>query len=163
MNFIPQPTSAAPVAAATPVEAPPSHLDEASIWSPDETERTLAAELEKVLMHKPVIRPLALPSVSDTEPVHDPSSDGEDAGFEWQEAGGPNVQSDPIEFSGPAASLKWVANARSDKRRRMLRNAGGWVVTVLVGTAILGGAAFALTGWKPDLTGLVAIVQHAHT
>lgn len=133
--------------------------DEGGIWSPDETERSLAAELEKVLMHKPVIRPITVQAPAT------PSGDGDndDAGFEWQQASEAGVESDPIEFSGPAASLKWVASARSDRRRRMMRNAAGWAVSVIVGTAIVGGAAFALTGWKPDLTGFVALVQHART
>ena len=87
-----------------------------------------------------------------------PSSE---AGFDWQQHDDDASMPDVVRTMGSAASLQWIAKARSERRRRAARNAAGWLATMVVGGLILGGAAFLLTGWRPDFAALVAMAQRA--
>ena len=159
---------------------PPQQPLDAGLWAPDEAERQLAAELDKVLMTKPVQRAptaVANPVGGDAGPASGDDDSGasqdtafvsrridqarghtNDDGFDWHK---PEDGTAAPEAGQPAspASLQWMAKARSDRRRRIGRNAMGWTVTLITGGIILGGAAYVLAGWRPDIAALLAAGQ----
>ena len=173
---------------------PPQQPLDAGLWAPDEAERQLAAELDKVLMTKPVQRAptaVANPVGGDAGPASGdagaasgdagPASGDDDSGasqdtafvsrridqarghtnddgFDWHK---PEDGTAAPEAGQPAspASLQWMAKARSDRRQRIGRNAMGWTVTLITGGIILGGAAYVLAGWRPDIAALLAAGQ----
>ena len=168
-----------------PPPIPSAALQNAAPWNPvdltnpvkmgpGKMEQDLAAELESVLKREPMVR-VPSPSAhgedpmsnleSTQPPTHRHSGDIADDfsdDFEWQQHD-VNGAPDPSQSGGQAASLRWIAKARSDKRRRLMRNAAGWAVSLLVGGIILGGAAYFLTGWKPDISALLALSQLIHS
>ena len=174
-----------------PPPIPPAALRNADLWNPvdltfpdkkmgpgkmdpGKREQDLAAELESVLTREPMVR-VPTPSAhgedpmsnleSTQPPTHRHSGDRDDDfsdDFEWQQHD-LNGAPDPSQSGGQAASLRWIAKARSDKRRRLMRNAAGWAVSLLVGGIILGSAAYILTGWKPDISALLALSQLIHS
>lgn len=160
---------------ALPPPVPPMPDFGSGIWSPDTAERELAAELEQILKIKPVLHPPAKPANDSGGTDADRHAEGAghllsgDAmndtseGFEWQQHDQNGEPADTASSNSPAASLQWISKARADKRRRMMRNTAGWAVSLVVGGVILGGAAYFLTGWKPDFTGLLAISQALHS
>jgi hypothetical protein len=148
----------------------------AEFWAPDDAERQLAAELERILAHKPVQRAILVePNPDDlneprsshlqtahrtlTEALDMASNNASDDGFEWQTPESDATRGKPTQSGDQTVSLQWVAKARSDQRRSAMRNAFGWVATVVIGGAVLGGAAYLLIGWKPDIAGLMQIGQ----
>ena len=159
---------------------PPQQPLDAGLWAPDEAERQLAAELDKVLMTKPVQRAptaVANPVGGDAGPASGDDDSGasqdtafvsrridqarghtNDDGFDWHK---PEDGTAAPEAGQPAspASLQWMAKARRDRRRRIGRNAMGWTVTLITGGIILGGAAYVLAGWRPDIAALLAAGQ----
>lgn len=150
-----------------PPPIPSAALPNADRWQPGKTEQDLAAELENVLIREPMQRTPA-PSAhhedrmtnfeSTPSATHRASEDQDDDfsdDFEWQQHDS-NGAPDPSQAGGQAASLRWIAKARSDKRHRLMRNAVGWAVSLLVGALILGSAAYILTGWRPDVSALLA-------
>jgi hypothetical protein len=163
-----------------PPPVPQAALQNASLWNPVDLynpgtmEQDLAAELESVLMREPMLRApspsahredamtnLESPSAATHRPAEDQDDDFSDD-FEWQqhdEDGSPDTR----QAGGQAASLRWLAKARADKHRRLLRNAAGWAVSLLVGGIILGAAAYVLTGWKPDISTLLAWSHITHS
>jgi hypothetical protein len=164
------PDASAPGGAVRSTRVPPF---DAGAWSPNEAERELAAELEKILARKPSQRPtpreaqdsdIAVPEADTAhseadgaQPVVWDSAPGSDKNgdFEWQQHTADGAV-ETVRETGDV-SMQWVDKARNDKRRRKRRNALGWAATVLIGAGILSAAAYALTGWRPDLSGLLAL------
>ena len=168
-----------------PPPIPSAALQIADLWNPVDLtnpgkmdpvklEQDLAAELESVLKREPMVRVLPpsthgedpMSNLESTQPpthrhLEDIDDDFSDD-FEWQQHD-VNGAPDPSQSGGQAASLRWIAKARSDKRRRLVRNAAGWAVSLFVGGIILGGAAYILTGWKPDISALLALSQLIHS
>jgi len=131
-----------------------SKLDDAS-WRPDLTEQQLALELELLLNEQHYLQPAkssgaVAPKALLDRGLEDADFEAGDGGWEWQQHG------KPVEQSGTAeeASLKWLARARTDRRRRSMRTAFGWVVTIAIVGSIIAAAANVLTGWTPDLQGM---------
>lgn len=160
----------------SPPPLPASEKLESGFWSPDSQERALAAELEKILKHKPVQR-ISMVSADrnllqnagdDSEAadmVIDPLEDT-NGDFDWQAHEHTTVTSDAgsalDEPMRSEASLNWVKKASRERRRRMARNALGWSTTLVIGGIIAGCAAYLLTGWQPDLPALLAVGQKIH-
>jgi hypothetical protein len=159
-----------------PPPIPTSEAPSAEFWAPDDAERQLAAELEKILAHKPVQRAVLVePNPDDvnetrsshlqsahrtlTEALDMASNNAADDGFDWQTPESEASRSNQTQSGDQTVSLQWVAKARSDQRRGAMRNAFGWVATVVIGGAVLGGAAYLLMGWKPDFAGMLQIGQ----
>ncbi len=166
------PRASAPGEALTPPSIPQF---DAGVCGPDDAVRALAAELEKILAQKPSHRPAPIDQNrrDPKEPGYDPSDEAHrslaraleaaasrnyEAGFEWHNTIAGDTGSQPDD-TGAAASMLWVAKARRDKRRRRMRNVLGWIATLVIGASIVGGAAYALTGWLPDVAGLLAFGQ----
>ncbi len=137
------------------------------------TERDLAAELDKILMHKPVVHAAAQPAEErdamgwlnkDAHLADSTEADREDgASFEWQQhdKDGAPVEEQPSDR--PEASLQWIANARPERRRRIARYVMGWGALLFVGSLVMAGAAYALTGWTPSLSGILAYSSAFHS
>ncbi len=151
--------------------APVEPVDD-GFWAPDDAERHLAEELEKILANKPVQRAAPVESNLDdagelrdthlqnsqrtvSEALDSASGDG----FEWQTPDGAGTRDTPAASGDQTVAMQWVAKARSDQRHRALRNAFGWIATLVIAGAVVGGAAYLLTGWKPDIAGLLQIGQ----
>jgi hypothetical protein len=163
---------------------------DAGDWIPDDAERQLAAELEKILALKPVqhaerVEPVTGPIAGDDDagddvayadidarstplqtaqrrlsgPLNFPNSEETEEGFEWQPPSGNGAHPETPSSADQTVSMQWVTKARSDRRHRAVRNAFGWVVTLIIGGAVLGGAAYLLMGWKPDIPSLLQIGQ----
>lgn len=127
------------------------------------TERALAAELEKVLAGRssgvspgssraPPLQPEALPAGRYPDSLYDPEP-GE--GFDWRAE---DALADTDFHGAPAdAAAGWVRKARRERRRRQVRHAGAWFVTLAVAIAVVTGAAYLLLGWAPDMTSLVQL------
>lgn len=168
----PSVTTAPPLLAAEPADA--------RDWIPDDAERQLAAELEKILALKPVHRAELVDPITGkdgtseddahsthlqtaqrrlTEAVNSPSGEDPEDGFEWQPPSGNGAHPETSSLTDQTASMQWVAKARLERRRRAMRNAFGWAATLMIGGAILSGAAYFLMGWKPDIPSLLQIGQ----
>lgn len=146
----------------------------ASLFSADDAERQLAEELEKVLKLRPVLRtihlepaPEELGKTANKTPLTSAALSEAlaaaaemDDGFEWQTRdSAPQQPADAAQQKEEDLSLQWVAKARADRRRRAVKNAIGWLATLVVGCALLGGTAYELMGWQPDMSWLLQIGQ----
>ncbi len=124
-------------------------------------ERRLTRELEKVLSENAdsesgpnaVKTEPRVPEVRSVQDLEDVAAATDD--FEWAavlsgDAHGP-LATDTAE--------SWLRKAKRDRRRQKFRNFLGWVAATAIGGLIIGGAAYFMTGWTPDLDGLVRLIS----
>lgn len=123
------------------------------------TERRLARQLDTLLSEKgeqntaPKLAkkepPSEVRSVQDLEDFEAATDD-----FEWAAIVSDHHDGVPLATDTAEA---WLQKARRDQRRQKLRNFAGWMVTMAVGAVFVGGAAWLLAGWTPDIDRLVGL------
>jgi hypothetical protein len=114
----------------------------------------LHGELDRLLARKPVAKPsgAGLRSANANHAFSE-SSTAEVESFDWE----PDVDAAANGNSGAtAASAAWLAKARSDKRSSSRHNVAAWIVTLVIGAAILAASAYFLIGWRPDFSAALA-------
>ncbi len=110
--------------------------------SASDYERTLATELAALLTKRNDApgTPQGLAAVLANDDAQD---------FDWIDADAPNVLKSPA--AKEPASAAWVQRARRERRFERLRHGAAWVVTMLIGGAVLVVAAYLMLGRAPDL------------
>lgn len=125
-----------------PVPQRPTPANSRDTVSASDYERTLATELAALLAKRSDAQgaPHGLAAVLTNDDVQD---------FDWIDADAPNVLKSPA--ANELASTAWVQRARRERRFERLRHGAAWVVTMLIGGAVLVAAAYLMLGRAPDL------------
>lgn len=71
------------------------------------------------------------------------------------------VTDDAGSVNAAAAAASWVDKARRERRRTRTHNALAWIATLAVGSVMLTGAAYWLTGWLPDFGAVYGTITDA--